>query len=47
MAHLKLNMKPELNNFNLPKAFLTVIFDEIAIGLSKLQVPQYTPSRVM
>ncbi|XP_078330281.1 intermembrane lipid transfer protein VPS13A-like isoform X6 [Crassostrea virginica] len=37
MAHLKLNMKPELNNFNLPKAFLTVIFDEIAIGLSKLQ----------
>lgn len=38
VAHLKLNMKPELNNFTLPKAFLTVVFDEIGIGLSKLQV---------
>ncbi|XP_056003796.1 intermembrane lipid transfer protein VPS13A-like isoform X2 [Ostrea edulis] len=37
VAHLKLNMKPELNNFSLPKAFLTVVFDEIAVGLSKLQ----------
>lgn len=37
VAHLKLNMKPELNNFTLPKAFLTVVFDEIGIGLSKLQ----------
>ncbi|XP_062597875.1 intermembrane lipid transfer protein VPS13A-like, partial [Saccostrea cucullata] len=37
VAHLKLNMKPELANFTSPKAFLTVVFDEIGIGLSKRQ----------
>lgn len=37
-AHLELNMKPELDNFSLPKVFLSVTFDEIEIQLSKLQV---------
>lgn len=37
-ARLELNMKPELDNFSLPKVFLSVTFDEIEIRLSKLQV---------
>ena len=37
VAHLRLNTKPELNNFTIPKIFLTVVFDDIAVGLSKLQ----------
>lgn len=36
-AHLELNMKPELENFSLPKVLLSVTFDEIEIRLSKLQ----------
>lgn len=36
-AHLKLNMKPKLNNFSIPKVSLNVTFDEIGICLSKAQ----------
>lgn len=44
VAHLRLNTKPELNNFTIPKIFLTVVFDDIAVGLSKLQVLVYLQS---
>ncbi|XP_055872705.1 intermembrane lipid transfer protein VPS13C-like isoform X9 [Biomphalaria glabrata] len=37
VAHLRLNTKPELTDFTLPKIFLTLVFDEIAVGLSKDQ----------
>ncbi|CAL1529954.1 unnamed protein product, partial [Lymnaea stagnalis] len=37
VAHLRLNTKPELTDFSLPKIFLTLVFDEIAVALSKDQ----------
>ncbi|ESO95114.1 hypothetical protein LOTGIDRAFT_160876 [Lottia gigantea] len=37
VAHLKLNTKPELSNFSIPKIFLTLVFDNVAIALNKLQ----------
>ncbi|KAK6178554.1 hypothetical protein SNE40_013319 [Patella caerulea] len=37
VAHLKLNTKPEQSKFSIPKLFLTVVFDDVAISLSKLQ----------
>ncbi|XP_041355806.1 vacuolar protein sorting-associated protein 13A-like isoform X2 [Gigantopelta aegis] len=37
VAHLKLNTKPEQTNFSLPKIFLTIVFDNIGIALSKFQ----------
>ncbi|XP_048251088.1 vacuolar protein sorting-associated protein 13A-like isoform X4 [Haliotis rufescens] len=37
VAHLKLNPKPEKNQFTLPKIFMTIVFDNIAVALSKLQ----------
>ncbi|XP_067654011.1 intermembrane lipid transfer protein VPS13A-like isoform X3 [Haliotis asinina] len=37
VAHLKLNPKPEKNQFSLPKIFMTIVFDNIAVSLSKLQ----------
>ena len=44
VAHLKLNTKPEESNFTTPKILLTVVFDDIAVGLSKLQVLVYLQS---
>jgi len=38
VAHLKLNTKPELDDFKIPKLFLTIIFDDISVGLAKVQV---------
>jgi hypothetical protein len=38
VAHLRLNTKPEQTKFLVPKIGLTVVFDEIAVGLSKDQV---------
>ena len=38
VAHLRLNTKPEQTGFNIPKIGLTVVFDEIAVGLTKDQV---------
>ena len=38
VAHLRLNTKPELTDFSLPKIFLTLVFDEIAVSLAKNQV---------
>ncbi|KAK3690734.1 hypothetical protein RRG08_061173 [Elysia crispata] len=37
VAHLRLNTKPELTDFSLPKIFLTLVFDEIAVSLAKCQ----------
>ncbi|XP_053387649.1 intermembrane lipid transfer protein VPS13A-like isoform X4 [Mercenaria mercenaria] len=37
VAHLKLNTKPELQEYSTPKIFLTIIFDEISVCLAKLQ----------
>ncbi|XP_059141648.1 intermembrane lipid transfer protein VPS13A-like [Physella acuta] len=37
VAHLRLNTKPEQTDFSLPKIFLTLVFDEIAVSLSKDQ----------
>ncbi|XP_060551931.1 intermembrane lipid transfer protein VPS13A-like [Ruditapes philippinarum] len=37
VAHLKLNTKPELQEYSSPKMFLTIIFDEISVCLAKLQ----------
>ncbi|GFN81247.1 vacuolar protein sorting-associated protein 13a-like [Plakobranchus ocellatus] len=37
VAHLRLNTKPELTDFSLPKVFLTLVFDEIAVSLAKNQ----------
>ncbi|GAB1605844.1 hypothetical protein Ahia01_000866700 [Argonauta hians] len=37
VAHLKLHTKPEEDEFTIPKVFLTVIFDNIALSLSKNQ----------
>ncbi|XP_025082320.1 vacuolar protein sorting-associated protein 13A-like isoform X2 [Pomacea canaliculata] len=37
VAHLRLHTKPEQKEFSIPKIGLTVVFDEIAIGLSKDQ----------
>ncbi|CAG2221761.1 VPS13A_C [Mytilus edulis] len=37
VAHLRLNTKPELNKYTIPKIFMTIVFDDISVGLSKLQ----------
>ncbi|XP_052785478.1 intermembrane lipid transfer protein VPS13A-like [Mya arenaria] len=37
VAHLRLNTKPEEQEFTVPKVSLTVIFDDISIGLAKVQ----------
>ncbi|GFS12526.1 vacuolar protein sorting-associated protein 13A [Elysia marginata] len=37
VAHLRLNTKPELTDFCLPKIFLTLVFDEIAVSLAQNQ----------
>nr|KAG5695912.1 hypothetical protein BaRGS_017350 [Batillaria attramentaria] len=37
VAHLRLNTKPEQTNFTIPKIGLTIVFDEIAVGLTKDQ----------
>lgn len=37
VAHLRLNTKPEQTHFTIPKIGLTVVFDEIAVGLTKDQ----------
>ncbi|BFZ25790.1 hypothetical protein BsWGS_28827 [Bradybaena similaris] len=37
VAHLRLNTKPELMDFSIAKIFLTLVFDEIAVALSKDQ----------
>ena len=41
VAHLKLNTKPEEQEFKIPKVSLTIIFDDISIGLAKLQVKSF------
>ena len=38
MAHLRLNTKPDETEYKVPKIFLTIIFDEISVGLAKVQV---------
>ncbi|KAL4216396.1 Vacuolar protein [Mactra antiquata] len=37
VAHLKLNTKPQDQEFTIPKIFLTIIFDEISVCLAKIQ----------
>ncbi|XP_052264161.1 intermembrane lipid transfer protein VPS13A-like [Dreissena polymorpha] len=37
VAHLKITTKPEEHDFKQPKIFLSVIFDDISIGLAKTQ----------
>jgi len=38
MAKLHLNMKPERDNFTIPKIVADVVFEEIVIALGKHQV---------
>ena len=38
VAHLRLNTKPDETEYKVPKIFLTIIFDEISVGLAKVQV---------
>lgn len=38
VAHLKLHTKPEIDNFTISKIMLTIVFDQIGIELTKLQV---------
>ena len=37
-AHLRINTRPERNEFSLPKVTLKVAFERIGIGLSRAQV---------
>lgn len=37
VAHLRLHTKPELDKFKIPKIFLTIIFDNIDLALTKNQ----------
>jgi len=38
VARLHLNMKPEHDNFTIPKIFADIVFEEIVIALGKNQV---------
>nr|KAG5695911.1 hypothetical protein BaRGS_017349 [Batillaria attramentaria] len=37
VAHVRLNTKPEQTNFTIPKLAITVVFNQIAVGLTKDQ----------
>ncbi|XP_060080495.1 intermembrane lipid transfer protein VPS13A-like [Ylistrum balloti] len=37
VSHLRLNTKPEQTKFTIPKIYLTLVFDDIAVMLSKMQ----------
>lgn len=37
VSHLRLNTKPEQTKFTVPKIYLTLVFDDIAVMLSKMQ----------
>ena len=45
VAHLRLHTKPEQSKFTIPKIGLTIVFDEIGVGLTKDQV-QYSKGHI-